>query len=151
MIISKNGNISMYENDFEREAGKRYSQIKSRTKNAKHSIEKWDLKDFISWYEEQAKIGVCYYCKSTTDEIRRFRLTHKSKRDKQRGGKLEVERKKADGSYSRSNCALICYYCNNAKSDIFSEAEFRGKSNKPSYIALAIGDAIRRGAFKARL
>jgi 5-methylcytosine-specific restriction endonuclease McrA len=49
-----------------------------------------------------------------------------------RGFNLEVDRKNPKGKYSPNNCVLACYPCNNAKSDVFSHAEF-----------LLIGQSIR--------
>ena len=40
------------------------------------------------------------------------------------GMHLEIERKIANGKYEESNCALICYVCNNAKSDFMEWREF---------------------------
>ena len=43
-----------------------------------------------------------------------------------RGLHLEVERKDSKNNiYSARNCVLACYFCNNDKSDIFSEQEYR--------------------------
>ena len=54
-----------------------------------------------------------------------------------RGQRLEVERPESKEPYSPENCVLACYPCNNAKSDVFSYAEF-----------LEIGKAIRKVAIR---
>lgn len=42
---------------------------------------------------------------------------------------LEIDRKNSkkpsQEGYERRNCALACYPCNNAKSNVFSEREFK--------------------------
>ena len=41
-----------------------------------------------------------------------------------RGKYLEVDRKEPNGPYSKDNCVLSCYFCNNDKSDIFTESQY---------------------------
>jgi hypothetical protein len=43
-----------------------------------------------------------------------------------RGRTLEIDRKIADESYSNiANLTYSCYWCNNAKTDTFTEEEFK--------------------------
>lgn len=42
-----------------------------------------------------------------------------------RGPRLELERIDASGAYRPSNCALVCYYCNNDKSYIYSAEDYK--------------------------
>ena len=43
-----------------------------------------------------------------------------------RGKNLEVERKDSvSNEYNADNCVLACYFCNNDKSNVFNEAEYR--------------------------
>jgi hypothetical protein len=114
----------------EREASKRYSSLKSRS-NKKRL--KWKREDFISWYINKPK--KCYYCRCTEENIKKFREITESKRYVTRGKSFEIERLKDDG-YSENNCVLACYWCNNAKSDVFTPEEF-----KP--IGRVIGKVIR--------
>lgn len=111
----------------ERKASYRYSLIKSRADI------NWKRKDFIAWYINTAK--VCHYCGCTKEEIEKFWAQSKSKRKNTRGKSLEIDRLE-DKNYSEDNCVLACYWCNNAKSDVFSPKDF-----KP--IGLAIGNVIR--------
>ena len=37
---------------------------------------------------------------------------------------MEIDRIKANHEYLKDNVVLACYWCNNAKSDEFSEPEF---------------------------
>lgn len=116
----------------EREASNKYSQLKQRSK-AKGLELLWTREDFISWYKEVPKR--CYYCGCTLDEIQRFWEINNSKRKMTRGKSLEIDRLK-DESYSKNNCVLACYWCNNAKSDVFTPDEFKS-------IGWAIGKVIK--------
>lgn len=116
-------------------ASDKYSSIKSRVKKKPgYNLEDfWTREDFIDWY-----IGIekrCCYCNSTESEIENFYNKTLSKRNGTRGRRLEIERKK-DTEYTRENCLLSCYWCNNAKSDVFTFDEFKG-------IGKAIGNIIR--------
>jgi len=121
-----------YMNEIQVIAAKKYSSIKSRVT---YDLEKsWSRKSFILWYERQEKI--CYYCNSTLDEIQKFYNLTNSKRKKTRGKSLEIDRL-TDKKYSEDNCVLACYWCNNAKSDVFEAEEFKN-------IGKAIGSIIRK-------
>lgn len=84
--------------------------------------------DFIDWYHEQELN--CHYCGLTEEEMQEISMTGilTSKRFPQNGvvGQgtsravwLEVDRIDPNGLYSRANCVLSCYFCNNDKSDVF--------------------------------
>lgn len=70
---------------------------------------------------------------TSSEELSEFCKRTDSKRP--RGQSLEIERKE-DTKYTEENCELCCYWCNNAKSDIFSFNEF-------TKIGLAIGLVIK--------
>jgi hypothetical protein len=70
---------------------------------------------------------------TSSEELSEFCKRTDSKRP--RGQSLEIERKE-DTKYNEENCELCCYWCNNAKSDIFSFNEF-------TKIGLAIGLVIK--------
>ncbi len=108
----------------EKIASNKYSSIKSRVKKKQeYDLEEcWKREDFIKWYIKSEK--KCYYCKSTESEIKSFYKKTDSKRKSTRGNNLEIDRTE-DGKYSESNCKLVCYWCNNAKSDVFSSIEFK--------------------------
>ena len=44
---------------------------------------------------------------------------------KTRGKRLEIDRKDSQKGYTEENCVLACPLCNNAKSDKFTDEEFR--------------------------
>jgi hypothetical protein len=92
--------------------------------------ETWPLEDFVPWYIKEIKKNECHYCHTDQDKISECinQGILDSKRFGKRGKNLELERKntsKNNNIYTRDNCELICYFCNNAKSDIFNENEFK--------------------------
>ena len=109
-----------------------YDSIQSRTKNSSksklkiHEIKKtWLKSKFIKWYEIKKKKG-CYYCKTPIGDLEfSYEKTKEvNKRSEQRGWSLEVDRKTpGDLNYNEGNCVLSCYWCNNAKTDVFNENE----------------------------
>lgn len=107
---------------------KRVKQLFYNKKNKDHFKFK-HFNDFSSWYKKQyeAQSGCCYYCKTEQSKITELikEGVLKSKRFLLRGLNLEIERKASSpGDYSRRNCVLSCYFCNNDKSDIFSEKDY---------------------------
>lgn len=89
--------------------------------------------DFHDWYQEQDL--VCHYCGLTESESQEISMTGilTSNRFPQNGivgqGRsravwLEVDRLTPDGLYSRDNCVMCCYFCNNDKSDVFGGNEY---------------------------
>ncbi len=116
-------------------ASNKFSSIKSRVKKKPgyNLDDYWSREDFIEWYIDIEKR--CCYCNCTDIEIEKFYNKTVSKRNGTRGKTLEIERIN-DIPYSRENCKLSCYYCNNAKSDIFTYDEFK-------IIGKAIGAVIK--------
>ena len=81
--------------------------------------------DFYKWYLSQER--KCFYCDITEQEIKELldsgRLT--TKRIATRGRKLELDRKRPEVEYDNfDNLTFACYWCNNAKTDTFTEEEF---------------------------
>lgn len=107
----------------EKEASDIYSRKKSAlTKKGINIEDTWSRKDFINWYLNQDKR--CKYCGCTENELKKFYELSESKRKRTRGKTLEIDRKE-DKEYSKNNCVLACYYCNNAKSDVFTYDDFK--------------------------
>jgi hypothetical protein len=84
--------------------------------------------EFLKWYDEQNE--QCNYCEITQSELhiivdkrgKNLTLNNKTKRSK---GTLEIERKNAEIGYIFDNCILACPFCNNAKSNLISEEDWR--------------------------
>lgn len=103
-----------------------------RLRNGKNSFV--DFHDFLSWYSELEK--TCHYCglkEEESNEIvmsgkltsNRFPQKGQPGRGQGRGIWLEVDRLHPKENYSRSNCVLCCYFCNNDKSDVFDGVEYK--------------------------
>ena len=104
----------------EKIASNRYTNIKSRVD---YDLERyWARGDFINWYVNKPQ--VCCYCHCTKEQLDKFYDITNSKRKVTRGKTLEIERRE-DKQYTEGNCDFSCYWCNNAKSDVFTSDEFR--------------------------
>jgi hypothetical protein len=88
------------------------------------------LKDFelifpFPDFEKMFENPHCHYCKITEDQIAELIGKRKIFNKTLRGFSLEIDRKKANYEYTPDNSVLSCYWCNNAKTDEFSEEEFK--------------------------
>lgn len=93
-----------------------------------------DFEDFHAWYSKQDK--VCHYCGIREAEMQeivmtgvltsnRFPQNGIIGRGQSRGVWLEVDRLQPKENYSRNNCVLSCYFCNNDKSDVFEGNDYK--------------------------
>ncbi len=93
-----------------------------------------NFSDFLSWYSNIGK-KKCHYCGILEEEVQKIVVTGllRSKRFPQNGATgrgqargmwLEVDKFNPNGIYSRENCVLACYFCNNDKSDVFGGQEY---------------------------
>jgi len=97
-----------------------------------------DFNDFKDWFEKTEK--KCHYCDITEHEIEKLWLKYPNLTKRNRGKSLEIERKKPNKPYNiTENLVFSCYWCNNAKTDTFTELEFK-----------KIGNSIKK-IWKARL
>jgi hypothetical protein len=92
----------------------------------KFSEEVLSLEDFKSIFTEKER--VCYYCNTSEITINELRLNGKINTKNGRGGSefLQIDRRNSNKEYVRDNIVLCCYWCNNAKTDEFTEQEFIG-------------------------
>lgn len=109
-----------------------------------------NFEDFLNWYNEQKK--ECYYCGLKEQEMQeivmkgllksnRFPQNGIIGRGQSRGVWLEVDRLKPKEKYSRENCVLCCYFCNNDKSDVFEGYEYKKfMDNRVEYLGQKIND-----------
>jgi hypothetical protein len=81
-----------------------------------------DFYEFRKWYESPKK---CEYCEITQEQLDALweKDPHLTKRS--RGRKFEIDRKRPNDSYTLENIVCACYWCNNAKTDTFTEEEFK--------------------------
>lgn len=88
-----------------------------------------DFESFFAWWCEKTPedgIRKCWYCevdeKASKDA---FDLKIISSKKRSFSGELQIERKNPNRDYSADNCEFACVICNNAKSDMISERDFR--------------------------
>jgi len=80
--------------------------------------------DFERIYDRDPEKRICHYCHINDKEIEMLDTKRQIKTKRPRGYMMEIDRIKANHEYSNDNVVLACYWCNNAKSDEFSESEF---------------------------
>jgi len=106
-----------------------FSNKKSDSKKKPFQVE-FTFEELEKWYRNQPK--ECHYCGLTENEqfevIQSGKLTSNrffTEKNGKRGKFLEIDRKNPKGPYSKDNCVFCCYFCNNDKSDIFSESQYK--------------------------
>ncbi len=93
----------------------------SKFKNTETTNSFWDFK---KWYEETER--KCFYCNINEEKINELYTKYGELTKRSRGRKLEIDRKEPEEDYDNiDNLVLSCYWCNNAKTDTFTEAEFK--------------------------
>ena len=82
------------------------------------------LKEFENMTKNKT---TCSYCGISLDQIKALGENKKlnNKRSDTRGYTLEIDRMLPNLEYSKENCCMACYWCNNAKTDEFSPEEFK--------------------------
>jgi hypothetical protein len=115
----------------------RYKEIQKRKSFLTNKITQIDYEDedlhftneqlylFFQWWENTQKS--CHYCSLPENELDNLHNQpgHINKRYPKRGKSLEIDRKQSDLPYTNiDNLVLACYWCNNAKTDTFTEEEF---------------------------
>lgn len=78
-------------------------------------------------FEKLIKETKCSYCGISISQIGDLSKKAKlnNKRSDTRGYSLEIDRKLPNLEYSKNNCCMACYWCNNAKTDEYSPKEFK--------------------------
>jgi hypothetical protein len=107
---------------------KRFNDLYSRYFNEQRKELFEKPKAFLEWYDKQKES--CNYCGITQSELHRIvklrdgklTLNQKTKRSK---GTLEIEKLNANLGYTFNNSVLSCPLCNNAKSNLISEDDWR--------------------------
>jgi hypothetical protein len=90
--------------------------------------------DFKDWYDNKPK--ECFYCGLKEEDSQkivhngiltsnRFPINGDVKQGVNRAYWLEVDKKDPKDIYSRENCELSCYFCNNDKSDVFNHIQYK--------------------------
>lgn len=99
---------------------------------------------FYNWFNKENFEKGCFYCGTTNEtseklyKIQLDGIRPDATRGGKRGKRLELDRVNPSLPYDElNNIVWCCYWCNNAKSNFFTEDEF-----KP--IAVEIGKAIKK-------
>jgi len=96
----------------------------SRQYMAYFKTEYFPYSEFQEIYHPDPAKRVCHYCKVSDAEIKMLRSRGRIRAKANRGYSMEIDRQKPNLEYSKENCVLACYWCNNAKTDEFSYGEF---------------------------
>ncbi len=107
------------------------AQFNSRVKSGRNGFTSFD--EYVTWYLAQPR--KCTYCNVSEETVRaivmsskltsaRFPLNGVVTQGRSRGVNLEVDRWDSSKPYSKKNCCLACYFCNNDKSDVFDGREY---------------------------
>lgn len=101
------------------------NELKPLKDKYKEKFEKiFPLKEFEHMTKNKT---TCSYCGISLDQIKALGENKKlnNKRSDTRGYTLEIDRMLPNLEYSKKNCCMACYWCNNAKTDEFSPEEFK--------------------------
>lgn len=97
------------------------TKIRNKWKAKKVEGNFWDFYNWIKTTEE-----CCHYCRVTQTELDKLHKIGIVNKRTKRGRTLEIDRKMPNEQYTNiSNLAYSCYWCNNAKTDTFTEEEFK--------------------------
>ncbi len=82
------------------------------------------IKEFKNMIKDKTTCSYCGISLAQIEELgKRGKLNNK--RSDTRGYTLEIDRMLPNLEYSKDNCCMACYWCNNAKTDEFSPKEFK--------------------------
>ena len=132
----KSHNLSDIKSDLQN-IRSRFNQIRKRADCAFSD----SFTEFLEWWcgqtrEQKLK---CEYCGVTVEEIDAAKNSGRVKKSQKRSFNtyFHVDRKNPNGGYNSKNCVLACVLCNNAKSDMISDTDFKkyfGKAMKDFWI-----------------
>jgi len=108
--------------------------MKNWRENNTFLIEKFE-KDYVAnfgkvfpkyEFSELFNMHKCEYCEITIPEINDL-VDKEQLFNKQysRGFTFEIDRINSNKEYTKDNCVICCYWCNNAKTDEFNREEFK--------------------------
>lgn len=115
---------------------KRFNTKRDSQKEKENPVDVFgdDFEAFFAWWCKKTPedgIRKCCYCEVDEDTVRAaFAKDEKgecviSSKKRSFSGELQIERKDPDGDYCADNCEFACVICNNAKSDMISEGDFK--------------------------
>ena len=112
---------------------KRFNTKRDSQKEKEHPVDVFgdDFESFFAWWCDKTPedgIRKCWYCEVHEDTVRKAFAEDKgviSSKKRSFSGELQIERKNPNGNYCADNCEFACVICNNAKSDMISEGDFK--------------------------
>lgn len=110
-------------------------RFNNKKNDAKESFKFKDFEEFYYWFKAQN--DKCYYCGSTQDMLNGVFDSKKIESKKPSfTATLQIDKKDPDNGYKADNCVLACVLCNNAKSDMINDENFK------NYFGEAIGKFV---------
>jgi len=108
-----------------------WKDLKTDRKALRLVVDKWkkkcseiEFEKFENWFKNTPR--ECHYCKLTESKTKQLWVKYPELTKRKRGKSLEIERLEPNKHYSETeNLVFACYWCNNAKTDTFSEEEFK--------------------------
>jgi hypothetical protein len=125
-------------NEFDKTVDQIYKEIKVLSENLKVSLTLWKQEYFQKIfqnklpkesYDQLINSKKCHYCQADESAFKALFNSHQIKTKRARGFNFEIDRLDPNKDYSVDNCVSSCYWCNNAKTDEFSEEEFKPVGN----------------------
>ncbi|MBU0490056.1 MAG: hypothetical protein KKD31_19120 [Bacteroidetes bacterium] len=110
-----------------------YDEMKSLRERHKSDFKEFEAKyiaNFSEFFPEEEfqkllEKECCHYCGITLQTIEDLTKAGKIfKKQLTRGWTFEIDRKDSNFEYTPDNTVACCYWCNNAKTDEFTEEEF---------------------------
>ncbi|AOM77384.1 hypothetical protein [Pedobacter steynii] len=116
--------------------------LNPRTGKLRKGFVRISFQEFSDWVAAAGSPERCHYCGTSSGQCAKlFELQdggnrYQATRGGRRGRRLELDRRDASKAYDElDNLVWCCYWCNNAKSNFFTEDEFMP-------VAKAIGQAL---------
>lgn len=124
----KTMNVVRVRNLLVKEWEKTFKSDLKKIENHYHSkLCELPLHKFIEFYgPNDQRTRKCEYCSISELDIKQLDLKDQifTKRFYSRGSTMEVDKRDPNKNYEISNLVMSCYWCNNAKTDEFTEEEF---------------------------
>lgn len=120
-----------YKKEYEKVLRLRNNIYNHKKNTFKEKFQLGKFPEFYDWW--MSKGNKCFYCGSEEDKIRALVKAGKDKNPKgiyssqmrNRGLNLELERVDSKSNiYSKKNCVLVCYFCNNDKSNVITGEDY---------------------------
>ena len=103
-------------------------------KIASDPVENQDCKLNYAKFVKMLVNDKCHYCDISVEQILKLSEKYQLFTKRSRGYCMEVDQLNAYDFYHDDNCEASCYWCNNAKTDEFSDIEFQ--KTKPGFKAI---------------